>query len=179
MAFTELRPHQSQKSSNMVKPVYILCCNNVIEDKTQNLVSAIGIAERMMVEQVVSKPNKKKRAQKTNDRELRTSEGLQATFFEAVAVWTRDESEAGKEFEHEWVMHFPGEAARPVGGIRTFRFSEDKELYRFRLGVGLGGLPQQNIDGIYRVESRVRKKGNKRWKSQEFPFRLIVRYREV
>ena len=162
----------------MAKPVYVICCANIIEDKSKNLVSVFSIIERLMIERFVSsKPKSKSKKTNGSANAAQIDPSMIPELLQCVAVWMKSDRDSGQEYEHEWVIHYPNGKHNSAGGVRPFRFSEEamKDLQRFRLGIAFTALPKGDMDGVCRIESRIRKQGNKRWQSQEFPLRFVLR----
>lgn len=147
----------------MPDPAYVVCAQNVTRDESNNLVSLNSVIERMLIR---IDPKHKKPRKKKGDGPVLIPAPLKG-----IAVWTREDSDGEKEFESEVVLRTPdGEEA--VMAETTFNFSESQNLQRIFLN--FAGIPWMTKSGTLIVESRVRRKGNKRWKSQSYPILVDI-----
>ena len=147
----------------MPESAYIVCAKNVSRDESNNLVSLNSVVERMLIR--IDKKHKKPKKKK--------GEGpvLIPAPLKGISVWTREDADTDKEFESEIVLRTP-DGQESVMAETTFTFSESQNLQRIFLN--FAGIPWMDKSGTLVVESRVRKKGNKRWKSQTYPILVDI-----
>lgn len=139
----------------MPAPAYILFAQNVDKNRKNNMVSLGSVIERL----VVNVDNLPEDIREQDDPML----GVE---FRGVAVWLREDSDAGKEFESELAFIKP-DGTETVKAHSEFKFADDQNLQRFFLKIT--SIPLLEESGVLQVESRIRRKGNKRWKSQQYP----------
>ena len=150
----------------MPKPVYILCAENITQDRETNLVSISNVIEKFDVTGIPvdlgQLPNtdelSKKLAQTANidigGRPL----------MKVIAVWALQPGDEGQEFETGMMITSPGKPDMIVGPM-PFQFGEGGIYQRAILTVG--GLPPLQ-SGTITVVSRMRKKGETAWKTQSY-----------
>ena len=86
----------------------------------------------------------------------------------------REDSDLNKEFEAQFTYRIePGGKEISLAEPMSFRFGTgDKTLQRFI--IVFDNFPPLEQSGIFWLESRVRRKGNKRWVSQRYPIDVHV-----
>lgn len=139
----------------MPAPAYILFAREVDKNKKNNMVSLGSVIERLVVN-VDNLP----------DGIRDQDEPMLGVEFRGVAVWLREAADVGKEFESELAFIKP-DGTETVKARSEFKFAEDQNLQRFFLKIT--NIPLLEESGVLQVESRIRRKGNKRWKSQQYP----------
>lgn len=142
----------------MPESAYIVCAQNVTRDEKNNLVSLNSVIERMLIR--IDKKHKKPKKKKGEGPPLIPAP------LKGISVWSRESGDTDKEFESEVLLKTP-DGEESVMAETTFTFSEAQNLQRIFLN--FAGIPWMDKSGTLIVESRVRKKGNKRWKSQSYP----------
>lgn len=146
----------------MPTPAYILFARDVEKDQSTNLISLTSVVERMVID-LDRIPDRAR--DKTNGQVMLPVQ------FRGVAVWLRDKGDEGKTFESELVFINPN-GDEDVKAHSEFEFAAPF-LQRFFLKIA--SIPMVTESGILTVESRVRRKGNKRWKSQSYPILIQVK----
>ncbi len=146
----------------MILPRYMICSEGRIVDRETGLVSHINVTDRLVVARGQGHPRQ-------------VSSGLR---FFVSAAWATDE-ETPSEDQYEWEMSasFPGEKEPRAVGSGEIRFTHPfyriDVLFQLILGDPLQAQVKMQT-GIIRFTSRIRRKGDTDWLSQEYPVRLDV-----
>ena len=139
----------------MPRPIYIICCHDIIEGKNDNLVTIVKIVERISI---------------LKRQPIKEGEPIQIppiNILRAVAVWKKEEGDDDREFEGEMAV-LAGE--KEIGrAASNFRFTPGKILYRFNLEFPVFSL-STNDGGWIEIQSRVRPVGETEWLTQSYPF---------
>jgi len=157
----------------MPHPVFIICCDSMVEDKTTNRASLLNVIEKVIT--------RKHRMEMTPDGGLvmptAPPQGF-ALHFECsvLAVWMADPGDVGLEFRHQFITTAPNGAIDPITEPIPFRFVEKRAWRRFRLNM-IGTLPV-DTSGIFQFESRVITHDN-RTLSQFYPLQIEVESAEA
>ena len=146
----------------MPAAAYIVCAQSVSRDEMNNLVNLNAVIERM----VIRIDSKQKKPQKKGAGPVLIPAPLQG-----IAVWSREPADTDKEFESEVILRTP-DGEETVMASTTFGFSEGQNLQRIFLN--FAGIPWMDSPGVLVVENRVRRAGNKRWKSQSYPILVDI-----
>src|SRR5260370_31147833 len=139
----------------MPRPVYIICAESGAEDTLTGLLSHYKVLEKIQEtastqEQIEPGPNV-----------------ISLQPLRVAAVWMRTEGDAiQQEYEFETAFILPPEGKEIVVQTGKFVFDADKPLYRMLV---IGYAPLFRVSGMFRVESRVRKIGEKEWQRQDYP----------
>ncbi|HWB12048.1 MAG TPA: hypothetical protein VG826_22675 [Pirellulales bacterium] len=135
----------------MPKPIFIVCAQSVIEDKTTNNVSILNVLEK--ISYIKRKP----------------SDDQPVTQFNCnvLAVWRRETSDINVEFETEFSLILPSSGDIHSLASSPFTFPEDKELWRFNLM--FSGMPPIDGDGTLIFRHGLRKKAASEWLYQSYP----------
>lgn len=146
----------------MPAAAYIVCAQSVSRDETNNLVSLNAVIERMVIriDAKHSKPEKKGDGPVLIPAQLK-----------GIAVWSREPADKDGEFESEVLVRTP-DGEETVMASTTFTFGDGQNLQRIFLN--FAGIPWMESSGSLVVENRVRKSGNKRWKSQSYPILVDI-----
>lgn len=147
----------------MPDAAYIVCAQNVARDEKNNLVSLNSVIERMLIH---IDPKHKKPKKKKADGPVLIPAPLKG-----IAVWSRESGDTDKEFESEILVRTP-DGEETVMASTTFTFTDAQNLQRIFLN--FAGIPWMDSSGTLVVENRVRKMGNKRWKSQSYPILVDI-----
>ena len=142
----------------MPKPVFIICCEGVLQDKTTNNLSIFKVLEKVIVKKGITVDPASPMA-----RPYAAGSGYPG--FEGVAVWRKEAQDVGKTFFHKFHIEHPDAVA--VVEEQTFQFTEAGELSRFILV--LSGIPIPEKSGVVLVKSQVREDGSTEWNSQDYP----------
>ena len=135
----------------MPKPVYVLCAQAVLQEKTSNLVSIFQVLEQITAIIV----------RKHDDEATATNVHGSRDGFQAIAVWRKENGDAGETFVHEFLV------AEQSAGLVPFTFSKEKNLQWFVLNAG--GFPIPEKSAMVLVTSRVRRESSNAWCSQSYP----------
>jgi len=147
----------------MPAAAYIVCAQSVSRDETNNLVSLNSVIERMVIR---IDPKHKKPKKKKADGPVLIPAPLKG-----IAVWSREAADKDSEFESEVVVRTP-DGEESIMAATTFSFGKGQNLQRIFLN--FAGIPWMNSSGVLVIENRVRKSGNKRWKSQSYPILVDI-----
>jgi hypothetical protein len=150
----------------MPKPVYILCAENITEDKSSGLISIYSVLERIEIKfQVMPQAQPLPQQQP-----FPPIGGFRfPTTFKAIAVWAREPSDVGKSYEGDWIISVPG-SDRVVIPANVLRFTRDANLNRNIL-VSMLPITQS---GTVVIEHRIKRKGANTWKHQRCEIEAIV-----
>jgi len=144
----------------MPKPVYIIAAHGLAEDKTTNLVTIFAVIERATI------TLRRNVEQKAGVPPVTPIEyGVMTT----LAVWKKEPGDTGL-YEHEFLIKFEGQE-KPAGVVE-FEFEPEMELKRFSLIMQGFPAPTKSCD-VY-IVSRIRKKGDSDWLSQQYPITFVV-----
>lgn len=134
----------------MLKPVYIVCCENSLEDKTTGLQSYINIYEKILFHK--------------NPAEVPPAPPTQIRVF---ALWVGEREDIGRQFESEVNVVLPGpsETVLELDKGTTTCTGEGW----IRVTAHLIGTPPIEGPGIMRLQSRMRRVGDENWLTQEYP----------
>jgi hypothetical protein len=159
----------------MPKPVYIICAENVVQDKDTNLVSIHNVIERFDVTAVGKlPPDVAKAIGPTMKKVAESVEGAPPVgtrpLFKAISVWKKEPGDEEQPLEILMTVTFPDGHKREFGPT-PFQFDKGSILQRAIVIVG-GQLPVQS--GKIRVATSVRKKGDKKWKSQSYDIEVTA-----
>lgn len=139
----------------MPRPVYILCSETQLQDKTTGMVSHINIFDSVHISQVVP----------GQPLPPRGPEMLAAFKFVVSASWMREESDdEGQEYDFQIAILPPDPNPEFLGFQGKFVFST--RFHRFDLNIH---GPSLTKPGIYWIESRIRKIGSQEWIKQAYP----------
>jgi hypothetical protein len=133
----------------MPRPLYIVCSESGSEDKETGVLSLYNVIDKLQI-------NKGPPSSKITNAPL--------TQIRITSVWMQEDGDDEREFEFEVVFRPPHEQTSKVAH-GTFSFT----MPLFRMTVKIFGLPYIKGDGIFWIESRVRKVGTLGWKLQEYP----------
>lgn len=138
----------------MPSPVYILCSQAGVEDKTTRLLSHFNVLERISV--AIARPQERDAVRQP----------LLHYFFRLVAVWLREED------DQEMVTYEAEIAIRPPVGDETiigkteFTFGQGK-FHRLYLNAP---FPESITPGLLRMECRIRPVNSQEdWIRQSYP----------
>jgi len=141
----------------MPRPVLIVCAQSVAQDATTNLLSIFNV-----VEKVVLAPQETDIARRTPLPQSMT----------AVAIWMKDERDAGVQLEHQFQFIIPPDGREVLTPIHPYQFDDHKHLGRFICH--LNGLPIEG-PGLARIINRIRIAGEgNEWISQEYPILAVA-----
>jgi len=148
----------------MPKPVYIICAQSGSQDSETKLVSLFDICERLEVQETVQRTA-------TAEGESPKQQIVMDTIsLYIVATWMKlPDDDAEIEYEHQFVLHFPGPESREVtvGAATGVYFNNDRlPTNRYLLRARMRPFSHA---GILRIESRIRPVGSEEWFSQEYP----------
>lgn len=147
----------------MPRPVFILCANDFVEDKTTNLLSVHTIIEQIQGFRVEPGAN----PPRVEDEAGRRAIPVQFQRAKAMAVWMKEPGDDDREFETEFIVDFGGERlAAPLG---VFRFEGNASFHRMTLRLHGFPLPEQSCTG--HIIARIRAVGgdDDAWISQDYP----------
>lgn len=146
----------------MIAPRYMICSEGKIVDQETGLISYINVIERLLIGHSQGHPRQVSPAFR----------------FFVSAVWATDE-ETPVESECEWEMlvSFPGEKEPKEMGSGGLQFT--RPFYRidvlFQIASGDSSRAQIKLEsGVIRFTSRIRRKGDIEWLSQEYTIPLDV-----
>jgi hypothetical protein len=137
----------------MPKPNYIICSESGSEDKETGLISLFNLVDTFQITKGPPLPTASPIAQ-----------------LRVTSSWMRESGDEGKDFEFEALVKPPhGDEIKLAKG--SFEF---KTKFA-RVSVRLLGLFPVTGEGIFWVETRIRRSGSKGWTSQKTPliFELI------
>lgn len=144
----------------MPRPVCIVLCESVVQDKDRNLASLFNLVERMTLH--IAKPA---------DRSKQVVVQSGRPSLSILVTWMREDEDQGKEFDVEAVFIGPNNkpTADPIPGTFTFTKPFQRLLYN------LAGAPPLKEAGVHSVRARIKEsgKGNK-WLSQHYPFLVDI-----
>ena len=144
----------------MARPLFILGFESSSVDRVTGLPSYFHVFDSM---DITLKP-------------MTPADGPQRTHSDILkvslaAAWMRDDLDLDTDvFEHQ-LRIFSTENEVRVVSESEFEFTANS--HRFDVQIGLGTLFNDSTkSGIVRVESRIRKRGDELWISQEYPIRV-------
>ena len=152
----------------MIKPRYMLCCEGQVVDRETGMVTHFNVVDQLTVTLLKAGG--------------RAPFNLPRLFISAT--WTRDSQaeDPDEAFEHEMRMFVPGEDVPRVLHTGEFRFGRfrhfrsDVVLQTQPMGNLPNGIPANAISfkpGVLRFESRVHRKGDATWLSQECDISIL------
>lgn len=135
--------------------MYMLCCESGAVDRTSGKVSHFHVIEKLNI----------------NIIEATTKKGgpvsLEPFKFQIVAAWRHDEGDKpDSEYEVEFALQRPEDEEETILQNVKFRF-ETEWLQRVVVNAIIG-TKLHAIDGLFRIEARIRKAGTKTWLRQEY-----------
>jgi hypothetical protein len=136
----------------MPKPIYIICCQFVSEDKTSGYMSAFNIVDKLLFQKL--------------------PEGHVATPFQlhVISSWEKAEGEMDdSQVESELVLLLPPDKKSIRVGQGTTRFAGGKT--RLRLTAVIKSLPVEQ-PGTLEIQVRARQVGAEEWSVQSYPLML-------
>ena len=157
----------------MARPAYTICEKLKSEDRETNELSLIGVVERIVLGHLV-KPGPVSSPPVAGI----TGPGRPLIAFDAfvLSVWLLEQSDHGETFETQFSMVSPSGTDIP-SELPTFTMSKNNDLVLHRVMVRLDGLPAFDEQGVWWMETRIRRAGSEsEWARQGFP--LIVQFSE-
>lgn len=148
----------------MPKPIYVICCDSISEDKTTNLLSLFAVLEKVIVVKTA--------VQSGDDVAAATAIGEQigrqkATETRVVAVWMKEPGDEDCVFEHEFSFIAPdGKTTSHPPPLQPFGFERSTYLQRFTLT--LVGFPVPKETCVVEIQSKVRMHGDEDWLIQSY-----------
>jgi hypothetical protein len=146
----------------MPRPVYIIGCDTIIEDKATNFVSAVSIMEKVVAIKQPTLP------ETTRNRFPSTNES-QVFKCWVLAVWMWEAGDTDVEYLHEFSIINPSGDKRVASKPHPFKFIPERPLQRFKL-FAAGGFPDHS--GFLQFESRVTSGDFTR--SQSYPLQIEI-----
>ncbi len=147
----------------MPNPVYMLCCLSGAVDKNSNQISHFNVVEQLQLN-IAHRPAEE-------------SEGVfigTPLRFQIVATWARGPTDDPNDrYEAELSLERPEDKTPQIMQKSEFRF--EKRSHRFLVNFVLVPRPEAK-SGVFRFESRIRKKGGRKWLRQEYsiPFEVMM-----
>ncbi len=144
----------------MPRPVCIVLCESVLQDKDRNLASLFNLVERITLH-----------IAKAADRSKQVVVRSGRPSFSILVTWMREDEDQGKEFDVEAVFIGPNKkpTADPIPGTFTFTKPFQRLLYN------LEGAPPLKEAGVHSVRARIKESGKgNRWLSQHYPFLVEI-----
>ena len=141
----------------MPLPAFTLCASDLIQDKDTNQLSIFNVIGKVTVRKF--RPDQPKPVGELADNEMPFGMGV----MKVVAVWSKLDGEDGVELEHEFRVLY-GDTDDRAGG-EPFVFNERLSYYRFFLA--MRGFPFNDGSDVVIIRSRVRRKGEDQWVSQD------------
>jgi len=144
----------------MPKPVYILCAQSGSIDSRTNRISYFNIIEKIEATRA-----------KVTQRRKPTPGAAPLLSMRVVAVWMRSGQDTeNQEFEYELVISLPHRQKKLSPGKGRFKFTKPLQ----RITVDIGGMLPIIRSGLIKIQCRIRKVGDRKWLSQEYPIIVEV-----
>ena len=142
-------------------PVYSICADAVIDDKSTNRISLFNVFDKVIV-------SKSAEGQQV---EIHPGDPVPMMPINVVLVvsWLKEESDFGHEFNAQLVIISPTKKTF-VLNLPNTRIPNDEGKWFYRQNIKMDSLPPLFEDGIWYFETRLRKDGENEWISQRTPF---------
>ncbi len=144
----------------MPRPVCIVLCESVVQDKDRNLASLFNLVERVTMRTV-----------KEADRSKRVVVQSGRPSLSILVTWMREDEDQGKEFDMD--MAFIGPNNKPTDDPMSGTFTFTKPFQR--LVYNLEGAPPLKEAGVHSVRARIKESGEgSKWLSQHYRFLVEI-----
>jgi hypothetical protein len=142
----------------MAKPLYIVCCESVIQDKASNLVTHFNVIEQFTISSV----------QHHDETVVKTMSGRPVPL-SVDSVWIAEDGDLDCDFDIQLTFNFePQEKAEDILIDTTFKFSGPRHRSTFAISPGV----MFTKAGTFVVTARIKKKGTSDWISQVYPIEV-------